>query len=115
MESIRFNEKKRERYLGCIRKGMRHGEAARAAKIDRTTVWKYKKEHPEFAAEIERAEADACDEVERCLLQAIRDNLSIPGMIFWLTNRSPDRWRDRRNVGVTQNIIASDLTEEQLK
>lgn len=91
----KFTEEKRARYLGSLRQGLRHGQACRAANISRQTVWQYKKAHPEFQQEIDHAEADYCDEVEKCLLKSIR-KLNLSAMIFWLTNRAPDRWRDRR-------------------
>lgn len=91
-----FTEDKRERYLGCLRRGLRHGEASKAAGLSRQNIWAWISRHPEFKEEIARAEAAYCDEVEVCLLKAITTKLSIPGMIFWLTNRSPDRWQDRR-------------------
>lgn len=101
MRGDSFNTEKRNRYLGCLRKGMRQGEACRAAHIDRRTVWSYKKNHPEFQSEIDEAEADYCDQVEKHLLRMIK-KLNVTAAIFWLTNRAPERWKDRRNVAQPQ-------------
>ncbi len=92
---------KLQRFLGALRQGLRRGAAARAAGVSRMYVWRHLQEHPEFQEEIDRAEADACDMVEEALLRAINEKLNVPGMIFWLTNRAPDRWKDRRGVPPT--------------
>jgi hypothetical protein len=61
------------------------------------TVLEYRKAHPEFQAMIDQAQADQCDQVEKHLLAAC-ERLNVAAIIFYLTNRSPDRWRDRRNT-----------------
>ncbi len=94
--------KKLTRYVGALRKGLRHGEACRAADLHRDTVWEYKKKYPEFKEQCDCAEADFCDTVEKHLLEAISEKKNMTGIIFWLTNRGNGRWKDMRNVGAVE-------------
>ena len=111
--SFKFTPLKQDIYLGCLRSGMRRGEAARRAGVCRLTVSKYAKAHPEFLALEEQAEVDACDIVEDHMLKAIeKGNATL--IMFWLQNRAPDRWMDRRvPVNVVQNAAPKDLEDLQ--
>lgn len=87
----RFTPERRELYLECLRRGLRHGEAARCSGVSRQTVWYYIKSHPEFRERAEVAEWDAADAVEDALWRlAIGGNFQ--AIRFWLVNRAPERW-----------------------
>lgn len=103
-EPYKFTAEKRDRFLGCLRAGMRRGHAARRAGVQRQTVSNYAKQHPEFSAAIEQCELEAAELVEDALLKkALEGNTT--ACIFWLTNANPEKWRDRRGQPV---IIAQE-------
>ncbi len=92
----KFDEHRKAKYLGGLRHGLRLGEAAKYAGVSRCLVWSYGKQHPAFLEECRLAEECACDKVESALmLKALGGNMT--AIIFWLCNRSPERWRDKRN------------------
>lgn len=87
----KFNPLSRDRYLGCLRAGMRRGEAARAAGVSRQTIYHAQQRDEQFAADCLQAEADGCEVVESYLLEACKD-LDVSAIKFYLTNRNPGRW-----------------------
>lgn len=91
-----FGPEVQERWLECIRNGMRFTNASKSCNINRTTVWEYRKQHPEFEARIREAEAEACELVEDQLMLKITEDRHFPAMVFWLLNRSGGRWKDLR-------------------
>jgi hypothetical protein len=103
-EPYRFNEKCRQRYLGCLRSGLRRGAAARAAGISRYQVWVYCKQHPDFAQECEEAEVMVCEPVEDALRRKALDG-NIVAIKFWLCNRCPDRWREDKRTPTVINDL----------
>ena len=107
-----FTPSKQKKYLECIRKGMRICAAAKAVKVSVSTIWAYRKQHPEFEALIEQAEIEACEPVENALLlRAIEGHF--PAMVFWLVNRSAGRWSDIRRVDFRGVNLASDNGESE--
>jgi hypothetical protein len=96
-EANRFHEIRRERYLACLRRGMRLSAAAKAVDMDRTAVWAYCQQHPEFKAQMDEAEAAACEPYEDVLGQ-LAANGELGALKFWLTNRAPDRWNEKRTI-----------------
>jgi hypothetical protein len=78
------------------------------------TVASYCKANPEFVAEIDRAEVEACDPVEDALRQkALSGNLG--AIIFWLMNRSGGRWVDKRHPPViAQTVVEKEQTPQEI-
>jgi len=104
----KFNHHKKARYLDLIRQGLRRGKAAEGVGVSRVWVWQTMKADAEFAAQVEQAEADACEIVEDYLLKACEKG-NVVGILFWLMNRCPARWQDRRGQGVvvTEPVFTS--------
>lgn len=92
----KFTTLKQEIFLGCLRAGMRRGEAARRAGVSRQSILAHSKKHPEYAALEEQAEIDACEIVEDACLKQILEKGNPTLIMFWLQNRAPHRWCDRR-------------------
>ncbi len=101
MKPYKFDDIKRAKDLGCLRSGMRRGAAARASGITHQAVWEHQKANPDFALRCQEAEEMACDVVEDALWRKAMDG-NTTAIIFWLKNRSPVRWQDRRNPGKQQ-------------
>lgn len=92
----KFDTKKREAYLEHLRGGMRRGAAARAVGVTRQNVSVYRKKDDEFADAESQAEMDADEVVEDSLFKSAKGG-NLGAQVFWLTNRRPDLWRNRRD------------------
>jgi transposase-like protein len=98
------------------RKGLRNKDIAAALGVDKTTFYKWKKEHPEFAIALEKGKGIADRKVENATYLAAmgyyktEEQVTNKGTvvkvrkwyppnptlnIFWLKNRMPDKWRDK--------------------
>jgi hypothetical protein len=100
-------------------------EIAKALDIGYKTLNVWKKKHPEFDLAIKRGKTAPDDLVEQCLFQRatgysypedkIMQHEGIPvivptikhlapdvtAQIFWLKNRRPDKWRDKKQLDFT--------------
>lgn len=89
--------------------------AAQGAGVDRSTAYRYKYEHPEFAARWDAAIGSAIDRLEQAAYEravTMSDTLAI----FLLKTRRPDLYRDQQHIQTTQlNINYADLTQDQLE
>ncbi len=71
--------------------------------------------NPSFAEQVEDAEIAGAAPVEDALMQSCLKGNAI-SIIFFLTNRCPSRWRDRRKEGnVDHNPVSEEKLEELLK
>jgi len=96
----KVSEKTWEKFFALLREGHSVRKASAAVGISDNTVYTTARRDPEFRKRIEEARDAATDLVEHALLQkAITGNVT--AIIFWLLNRRPDRWRDRRQLAVT--------------
>jgi hypothetical protein len=105
----RFTDQRRAIYLDCLRSGGWRSEAAAAAGVAYSTVWRHAKEDEAFRQETEEAELDANTAVEGALYRRAVEG-HVAACLAWLYSRSPDRWSDRRGVA-TQVLIATDPLE----
>lgn len=79
---------------GRARDGMTEREIARSLRIDRSTLYRWKSEHPEIAAALRKGKESVDYQVESALLQtALSGNTT--AQLFWLRNRRPDKWKDK--------------------
>lgn len=101
VEPMKFTAEVRARFLDRLREGVRRGKAARSVGVDPSTVRRYAQRVPEFADEMRLAEDEAHEEVEDALFLAAKSG-NVTAMIFYLTNRQPDRWADRRRPNTVQ-------------
>jgi len=64
------------------------------------------KKNSEFLQALKRGKPKKDTEVvQRLLLKAMEGDVT--AMIFWLKNRQPDKWRDRRDIGLGGNGAGS--------
>lgn len=96
-------------------------ETARRIGVSEKTVFDWMKRFPEFAEAMRRGADDFDDEVEAALMRAAigydyeeealdkegfvhkvkkHQPANITAMIFWLKNRRPEQWREKREVRV---------------
>lgn len=79
---------------GRARDGMTEQEIAKSLGISRSTLYRWKEEHPELAKALRRGKEAVDYQVEGALLQtALGGNTT--AQLFWLRNRRPDKWKDR--------------------
>lgn len=84
-------------------------EIAEAFKVHVATIYRWKNEHPAFREALKEWKAAADRRVEASLYRRALgyyegDEYHAPSdtaAIFWLKNRQPDSWRDRRESDVT--------------
>lgn len=125
------------------KKGLSDNQIAKNLGIDRSTFYKYKNDHSDFSDAIKRGKEVIDLEVENALLkralgykykevtkEPIEDSTGkeelkvtkevtkevLPdttAQIFWLKNRKPNEWRDKKEV---VNIDSSEnLTKEEIE
>lgn len=79
---------------GWARDGLTDEQIVHNMGIAASTLYQWKKRHPEIAEALKRGKEVVDYEVENALLQKALGG-DTTAMIFWLKNRRPDRWRDR--------------------
>lgn len=69
--------------------------------VSERTINRWKKQHPEFADALRQGKAAADAEVAEALhAKAVSGDMTAIG--FWLRNRRPDLWRDKRDGSTGQ-------------
>lgn len=88
--------------------GLTDIQIAKELHIAEKTLYTWKKEHPGFLQAIKRGKQTPDEEVEAALLRKAKgfkytagreEKVALPdtlACIFWLKNRRPNLWRDRR-------------------
>ena len=80
---------------GWAKEGLTDEQISRNLGISKVTFYKYKASCSELNELLKRSKEVVDYEVENALYKsAIGGNVS--AMIFWLKNRRPDKWRDKR-------------------
>lgn len=101
---LKFTPEVQFAYLALLRAG--HGRifSARQVGVAPSTVDKYRKASPEFAAGVAEAEEEASEPVEAQLYEAAK--AGEPWAVKeWLAKRSPARWADTRKVEVSGSVV----------
>lgn len=104
-----YDEKKAKLILQLLKAGSFRSPAARAAGVDLETLLAWMVDYPEFARDVERAEAEA----EAYHVANLRDKARKDwrASLAWLERKHADRWGKSETVNV--NFAA--LTDEQLE
>ena len=102
----KFTPKKQEKFLELTRQGVRRSQAAKRIGLCIQTIINYMNGNPEFAELVDEAEMHVDDNVENALYET-----AIGGhhqaQQFWLTNRRPHIWQDRRFGGGNKTTVTS--------
>lgn len=97
--------------LDLVSQGATSVEIAEHLDISTVTFWRWCKAYPELRNAVKGAKDAQDDRVE----EALRINAVLQGnvtaQIFWLKNRQPDRWRDRKET----EIIVPDVSATPLE
>lgn len=90
--------------------GARDDELAEHFGVCRKTIQNWRIRFPKFAEACRLGKDAVDDEIERSLYQKARDG-DTTAIIFWLKNRRPHLWRDKRHVEVRR---IDDMSEDEL-
>lgn len=81
---------------GWARDGFTNKEIAVKLGIGETTFYKIVNEHPEVSEVLKKGKEVIDYQVENALLKNALDG-NTTAQIYWLNNRRPDRWKNKRN------------------
>lgn len=104
---------------GWARDGLSNKQIAKNIGINEGTFYEWQKAHPKFKEAVKKGKEVIDREVENALFnRAIEGDAT--SMIFWLKNRKPQEWNDRRQVehsGTMNNNISNftNVSDETLK
>lgn len=96
--------------LGAL--GLTVEEIATIWNVNRTTLYSWAKKHPEFENTLKRGREEADVSVVQALLKECREKGNITGIIFWLKNRQPARWRDKTDLEANVTSIVYNIQKE---
>ena len=127
--NILYTEEMVIRAEGYARDGLTDVQIAHNLGISRSTLYKWKREYPEFAEAVKRGKEVVDREVENALFRRavgysypeekvflgpggkpviVQTTKYYPpdptAMIFWLKNRKPAEWRDKRDIEVSGGL-----------
>lgn len=104
----KFDAIKRTAYLERLEHGVGRGAAAAGVGLTRQTVAVHRRAHEGFAIQESLAEMEAVSAVENALYEKAVTEGHPTAMIFFLKNRSPDRWKDMKTVEVVDQLRAQE-------
>lgn len=103
-QGTKFDARRKAAYLELLSKGIGRYAAAKAVGVTGECVRLHALRDPIFQDEIAQAEGLADDQVETAMYNTALDG-SVPAQQFWLLNRRPDVWQNRRNVRVQVSAV----------
>lgn len=97
--------------LECwARDGLSDVQIASNMNISRSTLNKWKKKYSDISDTLKKGKEIVDYEVENALLQsALKGNVT--AQIFWLKNRKPNEWREKREVEISNEEQSSSMNQ----
>lgn len=90
---------------GWARDGLTNEQIADNLGINQDTLYTYKKKYPEFSEALKKGKEVVDFEVENALLKnALSGNVT--AQIYWLNNRKPKQWKNKRNDETNNDEIS---------
>jgi len=108
-----FTAEKQAEYLAEIRDGAGRDLAAHNVGVAPNTVRSHRARFPEYEAEIIAAESVRNQKAVNALFANVMGG-NVTAQIFWVTNRIPDEWQDKRGPRVLQQLNAGPSVEWSL-
>lgn len=98
------------RIQGWARDGLTDEQIAKNMNIGLTTFYEWKKRYPEFRESLKENKDVVDRKVENALLKnALNGNVT--AQIFWLKNRKPNEWREKRETEVNDEQQSSTINQ----
>jgi hypothetical protein len=104
-----------ERILGAFAAGADWAMAARLISTSRMTLRRAVEADAALAERVEDARAQADEVVIHSLYTKATVGKDTTAMIFWLKNRRPGEWRDRRDLTVEGRLDVADVTSPEVR
>ena len=82
---------------GWARDGLTDEQIAHNMGITAKTLYEWKNKYGEICESLKRGKEVADYMVENALLKSAMEG-NVTAQIFWLKNRRPEKWKDKRNV-----------------
>lgn len=99
------------RLQAWARDGLSDEQIAHNMGITPSTLYEWKKKYPEISEALKKGKEVADIEVENALHElALSGNIT--AIIFWLKNRMPEKWRDKRDVDLGGEVKTSSPYDE---
>ncbi len=89
---------------GWARDGLTDEQIAKNIKINISTLYDWKKKHPEISEALKKGKEVVDYEVENALLKAALEG-NVTAIIFWLKNRKKNVWRDRPEADADAEVL----------
>ncbi len=102
-----LTESQAERVVGAFAAGADWALAARILSIPRSTLRRWIEADAGLMERIDDARAQADEVVIKSLYTKATVDKDVTAMIFWLKNRRPKEWRDRREMDLTGDLEAA--------
>jgi len=88
-------KKIKEVFLKSLTEGATFTKACEGAGINRSTIWRWRREDEAFDDEINFVIDARVQEVEDALFLNATEKNNVTAQIFWLKNRAKEKWSDR--------------------
>lgn len=98
---------------GWARSGLTDEQIAANMGINRTTLYRWKKQNSDLCNALKKGKEVADFEVENALYEAAIGG-NVTACIFWLKNRIPEKWKDVQNGRESLQIEKLKLENERL-
>lgn len=104
INALPYSPDKKEFYMAVYKSKAANASAtSEALNISRRTWAEWRKKYPDFNEACEDVEAGLIDFAESQLLKNIKDGKET-SLIFFLKNKAPDRWFDRKEFDFTGSM-----------
>ena len=90
---------------GWARDGLTDEQIYNNLGISKDTFYKYKKKYPDFSDSLKKGKEVVDFEVENALLKSAL-NGNVTAQIYWLNNRKPKQWKNKRNDETNNDEIS---------
>lgn len=100
----KFNSVFQKKYLELLDEGHTDSSACKSLGVDRTTVWKYRKSHPEFEEMVVSARAVRVERVKETVYQKALGG-DIRAAKLFLRHHEPEIYEQKTNVNIEQKSV----------
>jgi hypothetical protein len=94
--------------------GATHEEIWKEIGVDERTFYRWYNLNEEFRGAVKIGGREADERVKNTLFRRAVNGESDTAIIFWLKNRDPNNWRDKRDVDLGGSVEITDNTNRQL-